>query len=474
MADINPLEPNEEIRKKARELSAGASPLEFSIKVSNHLFEDIKKIDYELKTFPLPPLGCQTASNVASTNLGDCNELVYYESSIINSAGKNGIYALPAVLSAEIFGQPLTSHMITAILLKDNVPAKYYYQAFEKDSSFRADIFKKFKVAEEKGWHLVLDDPGKEKYAVQYDNIEILAGKEIKAQFYDDAGTNLANYGKTREGIDAFKTSISYSPNRYLPHYNLAITYIEVGELENAEKEQKSSLQLAPKSQIATLKEEFIKSYMGLGFASARAGQFGAAANSFKHVIELASDTMPEKSEAYANLAGVYADSGNLGKAIEISKQAVKEYPNSLPLHYNLGTIYLRLKKYDEALREYKCALNLAQDTGEIINIRHQLGRTQHIAGRYKEAVKEYERALELAPHAAMIHNNLGSAYIHLRDYKAAYESFKKAYELDSQNKEYQQNQDGARTLYLNSLKIIPLQKGKKKEEGPRLLAPTH
>ena len=47
-------------------------------------------------------------------------------------------------------------------------------------------------------------------------------------------GVAFFKLGKINQSIDAFKKSIQENKNFYLAHNNLAISYLEIGELEKA------------------------------------------------------------------------------------------------------------------------------------------------------------------------------------------------------------------------------------------------
>jgi len=51
--------------------------------------------------------------------------------------------------------------------------------------------------------------------------------------------------------------------------------------------------------------------------------------------------------------------------------------------------------------------------------------------GRYTEAVEAYKQAIRLKPDLAMVHYNLGVAYLHVGDKSSAFEVYKILKELD-------------------------------------------
>lgn len=53
------------------------------------------------------------------------------------------------------------------------------------------------------------------------------------------------------------------------------------------------------------------------------------------------------------------------------------------------------------------------------------------------KAIQELEKCLKLEPNNAAVYNELGRNYLKLRDYKASYDSFEKAFQIDPQNRWY-------------------------------------
>ncbi len=101
-----------------------------------------------------------------------------------------------------------------------------------------------------------------------------------------------------------------------------------------------------------------------------------------------------------------------------------KRSPNSFKAHNNLGNMYRDAGRFDEAIVEFKHALQLC-DT--YIDAHNNLGVTYRKKGMLNEAVSEYQRALQLNPHYPYAHNNLGVLYAKADLLDLAIAEFKKA-----------------------------------------------
>lgn len=85
-----------------------------------------------------------------------------------------------------------------------------------------------------------------------------------------------------------------------------------------------------------------------------------------------------------------------------------KRSPKSFKAHNNLGNMYRDAGRFDEAIVEFKHAIQLC-DT--YIDAHNNLGVTYRKKGMLNEAVSEYQRALHLNPQYPYAHNNLGVLY---------------------------------------------------------------
>jgi len=145
------------------------------------------------------------------------------------------------------------------------------------------------------------------------------------------------------------------SPGRVRPHQNLGLYYESEGRLEDAERELRAALLLAPDN---------FELHNNLGVVYKKRGAYEPAAQEYRTVLELA--------------------------------------PGDVMARYNLGNLYLEQGRTTDAVREYEITVGLIPDYDEAHN---NLGIAYQRAGRTAEAVREFDRALQLNPnneHARM------------------------------------------------------------------------
>lgn len=129
---------------------------------------------------------------------------------------------------------------------------------------------------------------------------------------------------------------------------------------------------------------------------------------------------MPNSSQAHNNLGVVYFKQGRYDEAIGEFLKALKlRFDNELA-HYNLGLEYLRQDRYGEAIYELKTALRFKPDYADAYN---NLGIIYFRQGLFDQAIKEYLTAIRLKPDDAMVHYNVGVVFFKQSRYdKAIYE----------------------------------------------------
>lgn len=96
--------------------------------------------------------------------------------------------------------------------------------------------------------------------------------------------------------------------------------------------------------------------------------------------------------------------------------------------HNNLGNVFSRQGKFDEAIAEYAEALRVRPEYPEGHN---DLGNTLKDHGRLAEAVAEYTQALRLKPDYAEAHNNLGIVLVQQGKPGEAIEQYNEALRLN-------------------------------------------
>ncbi|GAV23994.1 tetratricopeptide repeat protein [Carboxydothermus pertinax] len=114
-------------------------------------------------------------------------------------------------------------------------------------------------------------------------------------------------------------------------------------------------------------------------------------------------------------------------RIIEVAQQKVAKDPKNPKNYVDLGWGYFQKKDYNNALAQYKKALDLDK---KYYPAYLNLGILYIDTGKYDLAVNTLKQAVALQPKSSNAHLNLGIAYNKLEKYQEALKELKAAYEL--------------------------------------------
>lgn len=213
--------------------------------------------------------------------------------------------------------------------------------------------------------------------------------------------------------------------------------------------------------------------YFNLGKSLKAAGDFGEAETAFRKAISLA----PEKPSAWLSLASLYADR-ETSAAVQIAEQAVHYCPDNVDVHMNVGALYRKAGRSEDALRAYRRAVELAPrkvdalcrlasslisgrdvEEGqkylalaqsiepESIHVLNALGLLHNTLGNATAAINVFRRAIELYPEYGTAHSNLSSALRKLGEVSDSLAAVQRGIELEPKNIESKVIEGGALML---------------------------
>ena len=122
---------------------------------------------------------------------------------------------------------------------------------------------------------------------------------------------------------------------------------------------------------------------------------------------------------------------------LTLYQNVLKYSPSSARVHNNLGNIYVNIKEYENAIKEFEEAIRLKAKYFEVYN---NLGIVYQLQKQYEEAIRKYEKAIEINPNYAEAYNNLAGVYALLEEYEKAISLCEKALSLGRDTPEIQNN----------------------------------
>ncbi len=131
--------------------------------------------------------------------------------------------------------------------------------------------------------------------------------------------------------------------------------------------------------------------------------------------------------------------------------------------HNNLGLVYFKQQRFDEAIKEYTMALKLNPNYAEAHN---NLGVAYREKGEINKAIGHYEIAIKLNPDYDSVYNNLGVLYFEIEEIDKAIEHYQTALKLKPEDPDVYTNLGNAYSAqgkfdeaireYLIALKLKP------------------
>jgi Flp pilus assembly protein TadD len=143
-----------------------------------------------------------------------------------------------------------------------------------------------------------------------------------------------------------------------------------------------------------------VRALSNLGHFYGEKGRLDEAIREYRIALGLA----PDDYQVHNNLGVAYKAQGRLGEALAEYLTAARLNPDDPMAHYNLGNIYREQRNFEEAVRQYQTAVRLNPYVAVIHN---NLGLAYEELGDKKAAEREYRAALELEPDYEMARRNL-------------------------------------------------------------------
>ncbi|MBI4837754.1 MAG: tetratricopeptide repeat protein, partial [Nitrospirae bacterium] len=261
-----------------------------------------------------------------------------------------------------------------------------------------------------------------------------------------------------KDEISLWNDVIKKFPINARGHDTLGLVYFKKGELDKAMQEYKIA---------AKLKPDYVDSFIHLGEVLAKKGLWQEAENYFAKALEL-KKLKKLKTHAAIGLTSMDKDS-ILNFQIEQAKKNIGNKPTDESLTA-LGILYFRAGQYEEALKQFKEAIELNPSSkkayigiGNIYTAKNQpdkaisafkdalkydhgdydahvsLGVLYAQINQFDLAVDEFKKAVLIKPQSPASWNDLGVALVKKQEYDEAMKMFQKAINIEP---EYQLAKD--------------------------------
>ena len=215
---------------------------------------------------------------------------------------------------------------------------------------------------------------------------------------FAEAQSNLGNLylqtGRHADALRAFRTAVQAKPDLAPLYCNLAAVQIDLGCHDEAIATLDTALRLAP---------DLREAHANLCLAYRRSGRNREALVPALRAIELRPDR-----DAFLDFGATAFGLGAFELAIDANRRALELDATCAEAQSNLGWLYHRTGRGDEAMAACEAAIALRPDFAEAHG---NLAAVYHQSGRYAEAIEACQAAIALQPDFAMAHCNLGMVY---------------------------------------------------------------
>ena len=221
------------------------------------------------------------------------------------------------------------------------------------------------------------------------------------------------------KAVSAAEHALQLGPNFPEVHFVLSSAYAATGKTNEAIAEINEALRLAPNSD---------EGYRRLGDAL-RSSDQDASIQAYQKAIEI----NPYYWYNYNALGGASFRFGDKydQQAIAAFKKVTEIAPTVPSGFANLGAVYLRDGKYDDAIPQFQAALKLDPNFTVALD---GLGNTYFFNKRYADAAQMFEKAASITPNDEKMTGNLADAYRWSGDKQKADATYDKAISLAQKN----------------------------------------
>ena len=250
---------------------------------------------------------------------------------------------------------------------------------------------------------------------------EALKLEDDNSQLWSLLGDCLERQKKTGKALEAYQKSAELDPGNPYKLYNIGDTFLAIGKSKEA---------IEPLQQTIRLKHDYSSAHYDLSLAYLGLKNYQEAEKSARTALRYDEDT------AYKRASLGIAAMENLGIALtkqgrfEEAEECFRHNLGHVKLTYwNLGLMFFWMKRFNDALENFRRALELDPKNPEYHNL---LGDTYEELGQLDEAEKYLRGAIEADKNYSIGHCDLGVFLSRRRGQKEeALAAFEQALRID-------------------------------------------
>jgi tetratricopeptide (TPR) repeat protein len=213
----------------------------------------------------------------------------------------------------------------------------------------------------------------------------------VRKQKYFASGQRFFADAKYREAIIQFSNAVQTDPRFAEAYYQLAQTYLKLGDSNRAYPELMRTVELAPDNYRAHTD----LANLLVTVRNPDGTPIQESLNQAKTHLDLIREKLPNAPETHEAWANYYAAQNNLGPALQEMQQAIALDPNRSESYLLLALLQLRAGFPDQAETNFKKA---AEVDPRSMNAQLALGGFYQARNRLPEAEQQFRHAIAVAP----------------------------------------------------------------------------
>ncbi len=202
-------------------------------------------------------------------------------------------------------------------------------------------------------------------------------------------------------------------------HRNLAISYYEIGDYENAIWHYNYALALDPSN---------ITYYLERGRVYAQAGLMPLAVNDFEHCLRLGASASAV-ALSYHDLAAVAYEQRRFVQSLGYLERAIALSPQDARLYHMQAVVYEAAGNWLGAVQSYEQVITMSPELGYDILI--EWGDVARYTESHTQAVEQFTRAIQLMPNHTYAYLYRAVSYYALGYVDEAYADILQALEIN-------------------------------------------
>jgi Tfp pilus assembly protein PilF len=214
--------------------------------------------------------------------------------------------------------------------------------------------------------------------------------KKEQARLHYQLGRNSFERNDYISALRELRQSVEIEPNDPDAQYWLGTTYLILEHYSEAETHLKNAIKL---------RKDYTDAYNTLGTVYIKTGRFDEAIAQFDLCL---GDILYQASYPmiYANMGIAYMKKGDLKKAEESFRQAIKLNSKYCPARQYFGEFLSNTNRKDEAILEYENIIQLCPDSQYSWKAHLNLGIELNALGRKEEACQHFSQAQKGDPNS--------------------------------------------------------------------------